>query len=117
MARAFGELFCNIMVGYMVGNLPYIASLILTGLLYVTGGIMYALTTEIWMFMVANIILGGAGGCAIIVHTYIGEVGTKLDEIRRRKSQKPLKVMLYIAYSFSLNGGYFVSFSECKIII
>ena len=112
MERGLGELVFNMVVGYMVGNLPYIASLILTGLLFATGGIIYALTTEIWMIMVASIIVGGGNGCAIVVHTYIGEIGIKLDESRRRKSQKPLKFVLYIAYSFILNGGYFVSFSK-----
>ena len=114
MARYLGELISVPVVGYMTENLPYIVSISFVGLFFAIGGLLYALTTDIWMMIVANIFIGFGFSSAVIVHTYIGEIGIKMDEGRTRKKQKPAKFGLYIAFSFILNGGYFVTFSECK---
>ena len=112
MTKGLGELISVPIVGYMVDNLPYIALIALTMLFFAVGGILYALTTKIWMIIVANLIIGFGFSCSVIVHAYIGEFGIKLDESRIRKKQKPIKFAFYIMYSFTLNGGYFATFSK-----
>ena len=47
-----------------------------------------------------------------IVHTYLGEMGKQMDEIRKRQQKKTRKFLLYIAYSLTLNGGTVIAFSE-----
>ena len=101
-------------VGFMVERFPYILSIIFTMLFSVVGGILYALTTNIWMIIVANCLIGCAHSCAIIIHAYIGEFGIKLDESRIKKKQKPIKFRFYIIFSFILNGSYIVATSKCK---
>ena len=114
MARYLGELIAVPIVGYMTENLPYIVSIIFVVLSFAFGGLLYALTTDILMMIVANIFIGCGIASAVVVHAYIGEIGIKMDEMRTRKKQKPVKFALYIAFSFIQNGGYFISFSECK---
>ena len=73
---------------------------------------MYALANKIWMVFLGLGARGtGAAFCSAIIHTYIGELGTQMDEIRKKQHKKPRKVFLYIAYSFLLNGGFIISYS------
>ena len=39
------------------------------------------------------------------LHTYIGEQGTMMDEWRIEHNKKPLKFVLHICLSFTMNGG------------
>ena len=112
MVKGLGELISVPVAGYMVENFPYIPSIILTMLFSVVGGIIYALTTKIWMLIVANFLIGCTTSCAVIIHAYIGEFGIKLDESRIKKKQKPIKFALYIIFSFILNGSFIVSSSK-----
>ena len=74
---------------------------------------MYGLADKIWMVFLG---LGARGAgtafASAIVHTYIGEMGMQMDEIRKAKLKKPRKFILYIAYSFFLNGGFLFSYGE-----
>ena len=79
---------------------------------------MYGLAEKIWIVFL-GLSLWGAGiafGSAI-VHTYIGEMGEQMDKIRKEQCKRPRKFILYIAYSFVLNGGHFFSHGEYRDII
>ena len=79
---------------------------------------MYGLADKIWIVFLA-LSLRGAGTAfgSAIVHTYIGEMGTQMDDIRKEQCKRPRKFVLYIAYSFFLNGGFFFSYGESTDII
>ena len=98
--------------GYMAEELPYMISLILGALLYVLGSAIYALSTEGWMLLL-GITLNGCGvASTATIHTYFGEMSTKLDDIRKKRNKKSIKFVFYIILSFSLNGGIFISFGK-----
>ena len=57
--------------------------------------------------------MGFGGGLSIpALHTYIGEMGSVMDQIREKKGKKPLKFTVYVAFSFIMNGGFVVAFGE-----
>ena len=86
----------------------------LIGLLFMAvGGTMYALAKNVETVWFGRGVIGAAGGlCIPALHTYIGEMGTLMDDIRRKQGKKPRKFTLYIAFSFILNGGFMVSFGK-----
>ena len=56
-------------------------------------------------------IMGMGGGLSIpALHTYMGEMGTVMDQVRERQGKKPRKFSVYIAFSFIMNGGFAVAF-------
>ena len=68
---------------------------------------------SVWMAFVGYG-LSGAGGalCTITIHTYMGEMGDVMDEIRKKQGKKPRKFLLYNIYSFTLTGAFIFPF--CK---
>ena len=100
-------------VGYMAGNLPYIISQLVAPSFLVAGGVFYALASAGWMMILGRVLIGCGRASAVVVHTYIGEMGTRMDEMRSKKKKRPMKFALYIVFSFILNGGYLVTF--CKL--
>ena len=54
----------------------------------------------------------GVPTTAAIMHTYIGEMGTKMDNIRKRHHKKHRKFMPYIVYSFIFNGGNLITYGK-----
>ena len=97
----------------MSHHLPFSITIIFSLSLYILAGIVYGLAEEIWIVFL-GLSLWGAGIAfgSTIVHTYIGEMGERMDKIRRRLLKTPRKLILYIAYSFALNGGFFISYGE-----
>ena len=68
---------------------------------------MYALANKVWVAFVGRALMGaGIAFGAATIHTYMGEMGTMMDNIREKNRKKPRKFMLYIAFSFLLNGGF-----------
>jgi len=112
MAKGIGELLFYPVIGYMAQNLPYSVSQLVAALMFAVGGAIYALASAGWVVMLGNFVLGCGISCAVLVHTYIGEMGTKMDRMRSKKRKRPLKFVLYIVFSFILNGGYLVTFRE-----
>ena len=87
-------------------------SLIFGALLYALGSAIYALSTEGWMLLLGMTLSGCGVGSSATIHTYFGEMSTKLDDIRRKKKKKPIKFIFYIVLSFSVNGGVFISYGK-----
>lgn len=88
--------------------------------MFIIGGIIYGLAETIWMVFVGFGLFGaGASFAAITVITYMGEMGTVMDNIRKKQGKKPRKFVIYIVYSFVLNGGYILCFGKyyCDNII
>ena len=112
MAGGIGEFACLPVVGYMAENVPYSVSQLVAASLLAAGGAIYALASEGWMILLGKAVFGGAGSYLVIVHTYIGEMGTKMDRLRSKKRKRPMKFAVYIAFSFVMNGGYIVTFCE-----
>lgn len=105
------------LAGTLLHRLPYTVSIIGFSLLYVTGGIVYASVESVWMACIGYGLIGaGASLCSITVHTYLGEMGDVMDEIRKKQGKKPRKFLLYIAYSFVLTGGFILPFSLNSIM-
>ena len=62
------------------------------------------------MVLLARLLLGCGSAFKVVVHAYLGEVGTQLDEFRQKNGKRPLKYILYIALALVTNGGFFVAF-------
>ena len=90
---------------------PYVFSILAILILFVLGGVFYAHATQIWMVIIARFVIGlGKSYGGVMLHSYWGEMTTRLDNIRKGKNKKPLKNILYILYLFVMNG---TSFGEC----
>ena len=113
MAYSIGESFFSLVAGLMIERYPYIFIQVVAITMHVLGGVVYALSTEVWMAIVARFFFGTAAGIgALIVHTYTGEMSTRMDDIRRKQGKRPMKHVLYIIFSFILNGTFILSFGE-----
>ena len=68
--------------------------------LFAVAGALYALTVNVWMLFLAQALNGTAVACgSVVLHMYMGEMGTVMDSIRERKGKKPMKFIIYILYS------------------
>lgn len=111
MAYSLPETASMPLAGIMAVNVPYTITILFTCALYVIGGLFYGRANNVWMVIVGRGLIGGAAAFAdVIVNSYIGEMGIRMDEIRRRQGKKPLKYILYVAYSFTMNGTFILAF-------
>ena len=70
------------------------------------------------MVILARAIMGGAGLLlSIIMHTYIGEMGTKMDAMRGKNGKVPRKHAVYVAYLFGLSASYVLNIGKCCILV
>ena len=106
------------MAGFTTERYSYVFSLLTTLFLFVAGGLFYARATEVWMAIVARLIIGlGAGYGAVVVHSYLGEMSTRLDKIREKQEKKPIKHVFYILFLFLMNGAFIFSFGKYMYIL
>ena len=81
------------------------------------GGAMYALANSVWIAFAARGLMGaGVSFGASAIHAYLGEMGTVMDDIREKQGKRPRKFLLYIAFSFTLNGGMVVPTGELRSV-
>ena len=72
---------------------------------------MYALAQNVWMAFGGRALMGASTSFgAATIHTYMGEMGTIMDDIRKKTDKRPRKFVLYIVFSFLLNGGFMVPY-------
>ena len=95
-----------------VHRFPFTVLMIFALFLCIVGATMYALAVNVWMVFIAHGLIGAGATCAVVIHTYIGEMGTVMDDIRVKQGKKPRKYTLYIAFSFVLNVGNLASFGK-----
>jgi len=103
--------------GIMVEKLPYIFTPIVASVIYIIGGIVYALATGGWMVIAGRFLSGFAVTMGAVLQTsYIGEMGTRVDEFRKkRKKGRQLRTTLYIMYAFVVNFGYIITFGKLPL--
>jgi MFS family permease len=104
------------LAGALLHRLPFSVTIVSFLTVFIVGGIVYALAESVWMAFPGFGLGAGASLCSITVHTYIGEMGDVLDEIRKKQGKGPRKFVLYIAYSFMLNGGFILPFTLNSIM-
>ena len=81
------------------------------------GGVMYALAQSVWIALLGRGLMGaGVQLGAATIHTYLGEMGTLMDDIRQKQAKLPRKYILYITFSFTLNGGFMIPYGEISNI-
>jgi MFS family permease len=87
-------------------RLPFSFILYIFAGLSALGGAMYALANSVWIAFAGRGLMGvGIAFGASTIHAYLGEMGTVMDDIREKQGKSPRKFILYIAFSFTLNGG------------
>ena len=65
------------------------------------------------MVILSRLVIGlGAGYGAVVVHSYLGEMSTRLDDIRKKKKKKPIKDIFYIFFLLLMNGAFVLSYGE-----
>lgn len=104
---------------FLTHRCPFRITLVVGPLISAVGGVIYAVAVNVWMLILGRGICGLSGGlCIPVLHTYIGEMGTVMDDIKKKQGEKPKKFTLYIAHSFIMNGGFVVAFGKfCTTII
>jgi MFS family permease len=101
----------------MAHRTPYTVVILFGLLVMALGGIIYAVAVNVWMVCIGRGLLGAAGSiCIPTLHTYIGEMGIVMDDLRKKQRKRPRKFILYIAFSFMMNGGFVVSFALTSIM-
>jgi MFS family permease len=101
----------------MAHRTPYTVVILFGLLVMALGGIIYAIAVNVWMVCIGRGLLGAAGSiCIPTLHTYIGEMGIVMDDLRKKQRKRPRKFILYIAFSFMMNGGFVVSFALTSIM-
>ena len=112
-ASSFFELFSVPLALFLTHRCPFRITLVIGPLISAAGGAVYALAVNVWMIFLGRGMCGlSAGLCVPILHTYIGEMGTVMDDIKKKRGKKPRKFTLYIAHSFIMNGGFLVAFGK-----
>ena len=113
-AFSAGEIAGAPFAGFMVVKLPYIFTPIVASVLYITGGVVYALATGGWMVKAGRFLSGFACTMGAVLQTsYIGEMGTRVDEFRKkRKKGRQLRNTLYIMYAFVVNFGFVITYGK-----
>ena len=77
---------------------------------------MYAMANSVWIVFAARGLMGaGVSFGASAIHAYLGEMGTMMDDIREKQGKSPRKFLLYIGFSFTLNGGMVVPTGELTV--
>ena len=118
-AFSAGEIAGAPFAGFMVEKLPYIFTPVVASVIYIIGGIVYALATGGWMVIAGRFLSGFAVTMGVVLQTsYIGEMGTRVDEFRKKiRKGRQLRTTLYIMYAFVRNFGYVITFGKlpfCK---
>ena len=77
------------------------------------GSVLYASATQVWMVIVALLLVGvGLGSADGVSLSYWGEMTIKWDEIRQEKKKKPVTDVLYVIFLFTKNMAFIVSFGK-----
>ena len=107
------EVLSSPLAAALLHRLPYSVSITSFTIIYIIGGVVYGLATTVWTAFLGFGLFGmGSALCATTVHTYMGEVGILMDERRKKQGKKPRKFVLYIIFSFILNGGFLIVYSK-----
>ena len=102
--------------GLIADRLQYTGLILLVLFIFFVGGALYAVAENVWIVFLGRGLMGGAASfCGTVVHMYMGEMGTIMDEVRVKQGKRPMKFAVYIAISFMLNGGYILPYGQYNI--
>ena len=97
----------------LLEKLAFTITILLVMCMYAVAGVVYALAVDVWMVILARGLTGGAAlFCVAVVTTYIGEMGTVMDDIRKKRKKKPIKFVLYILMLVFMTIGTALVFGE-----
>lgn len=95
----------------MAEKIPYTLTILITLSIYAVSGVLYGMANTVWMVILSRGLMGcGAALACLTEFGYIGEMGTRMDEIRSRQGKRPMKCALYVAYSFTYNITFILAF-------
>ena len=81
----------------IMDRLPYTVLIQIMMLLNALSGVVYATATDVWMVILARCLMGSATMLfSSVVFTYIGEMGTIMDQVRQKKGKPQRKNLLYL---------------------
>ena len=116
---SIGEVVAAAIAGYMTKYIPYRYTILLAALTLAVGLLLYALTVQGWMIIVARLLIGvHTGFDLVLVTAYLGETGTEVAAKREAAGGKrdhdgaTLKDKLFIWYSFVTNGSFLSGLSK-----
>ena len=85
--------------------------------MYAAGGVFYGQASAVWMVIVGRVLMRcGASFADVTASSYIREMGTRMDTIREGQGKRPLKYALSVAYSFTMNSVFILTFGMCDTI-
>ena len=119
---SIGEILGASVAGYVTKYIPYRYTILLAALTLAVGLLLYALTVQGWMIIVARLLLGvHTGFDLVIVTAYLGETAIEVTAKReaaggkRDHSGATLKDRLFIWFSFVTNGSYLCGLGKCLL--
>ena len=102
----------------LVHRLPFTILMYIALFTEAVGGATYALAGSILTAFIGRGLMGaGVQFCVSVVHSYIGEMGTVMDDIRKMEGKKQLKFTLFIVLSFIMNGGLLLPYGILLIFV
>ena len=111
MAYYISKMTAMPITGLMAQKMPYKPTILITLSLYMVSGVLYGQATTVWMVIVSRSLMGVCSGLSDATELgYIGEMGTRMDKIREGKRKQPMKNVIFVAYSFSVNGATILAF-------
>jgi MFS family permease len=117
MSYPLFEVATTPLAGALLHRLPYSFTIIVFIIVDIAGGVVYGLARSLWVAFVGFGLFGmGSALASVTVHTYMGEMGTVMDDIRKKQGKKPRKYILYVAFSFVVNGGFLPALAMNSII-
>ena len=116
MALALAATITLPLAGKICDKCPHSIISLAAVFFFVVGGLIYGCSTELWMLILAQVVIGiGLGNACAVNSSYWGEMTIKGDEIRQEKKKKPLKDVLYVVYLFVFNIAYVMAHGELII--
>ena len=117
-SHPLSEIVASVLYGAFIHNLPVSISIISYTILYVAGGIVYALAEHVWMALVGISLHGAATAFNVLtLLTYMGQTGEVMDDMRKKEGKRPLKFLLYCGVTLIFTGGFIIPFGKNFVTI
>ena len=107
------EFVAAVLYGTFINHLPATIIIISYTILYVAGGIVYALAEHVWMVLVGISLHGAATAFNVLtLLTYMGQMGEVMDDVRKKEGKRPLKFLMYCGVTLTFSGGFIIPFGR-----
>jgi len=106
---SFGELVGSLASIYVTMTLPLCYSIPVVCLMVSGGGVLYALSTNVWMIATARILFGASGALGVVlVNTYIGNASNRSKECNKKGLHTKDRLFLFSSMT------YYLTFTSCS---